>query len=231
MVSYPLALLPVVTISNGQSRLAPDAYGNATGTGTPAQAIASWVSQGAAWIDVIDEDGIGAHLHHIVRSGAHLQYSGGIGDDASLSGALSTAASRIVIDAADAEWAARAVSRHPDRLAVELDVRQADVIDVAHALQHAGCQRFVVTDDAPTHHWRHEDRHLLAEFCERTSRPIITRGGIHHLSDLHELHELVPHGIDGIVLGEALYAGAFTYSEAVAAGADRFDMFCWGPPE
>jgi len=56
-------------------------------------------------------------------------------------------------------------------------------------------------------------------------------GGVAHLGDLHALHELVPHGLDGIIIGDALYDGAFAYSEAVAAGADRFDLFYWGPPE
>ena len=96
----------------------------------------------------------------------------------------------------------------------------------------AGAQRFVVTDDAPSNHWKHGDRHLLEEFCARVHRPVMARGGIHHVSDLHALHELVPHGLDGIIIDEQpFFDGSFTYTEAVAAGADRFDMFFWGPPQ
>ena len=234
MPKYPLALLPVVTISGGQARLAPPGYGVSTAVGTPAKAISSWVNQGAAWIHVADQDSIdgkSANHHHIVSSGAHLQYSGVVNDDASLTDALATGASRVVIDATDLQWALSAVASHGDHLAVGLDIRQADVFEIAAQLGHAGCRRFVVTDQAETHHWKHGDRHLLEEFCSSTNRPVMARGGIGHLNDLHALHELVPLGLDGIILDDALYEGAFTFSEAIAAGADRFDMFFWGPPQ
>jgi phosphoribosylformimino-5-aminoimidazole carboxamide ribotide isomerase/phosphoribosylanthranilate isomerase len=234
MAQYPLALLPVVTISGGHARLAPQGYGSSAGTGTPAQAIASWVNQGAPWIHVVDQDaldGLGGSHAHIVSSGAHLQYSGVIGDDAALELALATGASRVVIDASDFDWASRVVRSEGERVAVGLDIRLPDVYSLSSELERAGCRRFVVSDKAEAHHWKHGDRHLLDEFCRGTNRPVMARGGIGHLGDLHALHELVPHGLDGIILDDALYNGAFTYSEAVAAGADRFDMFYWGPPE
>ncbi|HET7901181.1 MAG TPA: HisA/HisF-related TIM barrel protein [Candidatus Nanopelagicales bacterium] len=234
MVKFPLALLPVVTVAGGQARLAPDAYGVSTRTGTPAQAIASWAHAGAPWIHVVDADavsGTGHHRDHMVRSAAHLQYSGGIRDDASLAAALATGASRVVIESDDVAWAAAALSGHDDRIAVGLDIRHPDVNDIGLELRRAGAQRFVVTDDATSHHWRHGDRHLLQEFCSHVHRPVMARGGIAHLSDLHALHELVPHGVDGILIDEALYDGSFTYDEAVSASADRFDLFFWGPPE
>ena len=234
MAKFPLALLPVVTIAGGQARIAPDAYGVSTRTGTPAEAITSWVNQGAAWIHIVDQDaveGTGHHREHIVRSAAHLQYSGGVRDEASLAAALATGASRVVIEADDLEWASAAVAAHGDRLAVGLDIRAPSVADDALVLRSVGCQRFVVTDHAHEHHWKHEDRHLLEEFCSRVHRPVMARGGILHLSDLHALHELVAHGVDGILIDDALYDGSFTYSEAMSAGADRFDMFFWGPPE
>lgn len=234
MVMHPLALLPVVTISGGQARLAPQGFGASTSSGTPAQAISSWVNQGAFWIHVVDDDaraGAGANHHHIVSSGAHLQYSGGVRDEASLAAALATGASRVVIDVDDLEWASAALAAHGDRVAAGLDIRQPDVVDIALTLKAAGCGRFVVTDQAESHHWKHGDRHLLEEFCTRLNRPVMARGGIRHLGDLHALHEIVPHGLDGIIIDDALYDGAFAYSEAMAAGADRFDMFYWGPPE
>lgn len=234
MATYPLALLPVVTLSGARTRLPPHGYGASAGEGTPAQAIAGWVSQGAAWIHVVDQDaldGAGANHHHVVSSGAHLQYSGGVHDDASLAAALATGASRVVIEATDLDWALTTVGSRSDRLAVGLDIRQPDVLEVAGRLQRGGCSRFVVSDHAEANHWKHGDRHLLEEFCAHTSRPVMAYGGVSHLADLHALHELVPHGLDGIVIGDALYDGAFAYSEAIAAGADRFDMFYWGPPE
>ncbi len=234
MAKYPLALLPVVTIVDGSARLAPPGYGASTATGTPAQSIASWVGQGAAWIHVVDQsavEGGAPGLHHVVRSGAHLQYAGHVHDEATLAAALATDASRVVIDPVDVDWATGAVAAHGERIAVGLDIRAEDVFDVAAAMERAGVRRFVVSDHVERHHWRRDDRHLLGEFCSATNVPVMASGGIAHLNDLHELHELVPHGLDGIIIGDALYDGSFAFTEAMAAGADRFDMFYWGPPE
>ena len=234
MAKYPLALLPTVTITGGRSLVAPRGYGASSESGTPAQSITSWVNQGAAWIHVVDQDAVSGEAPnhgHIVSMGAHLQYSGGVRNEESLTAALATGASRIVIEPDDLDWASEAVKVHGDRVAVGLDIRQAEVFETRSHLESVGCRRFVVTDHVESHHWKHGDRHLLGEFCAGTNRPVMARGGIAHLNDLHELHELVPHGLDGIILDDALYSGAFTYSEAVAAGADRFDMFYWGPPE
>ena len=176
-------------------------------------------------------DGRSANHQHLVSSGAHLQYAGAVTNDDSLAAALATGASRVEINPIDIAWASEAVREHGDRLAVALDIRDADVFDIASHLERSGCRRFVVTDRAETHHWKHGDRHLLGEFCSSTNVPVMASGGIAHLGDLHALHELVPHGLDGIIVDDALYDGAFSYSEAVAAGADRFDMFYWGPPE
>lgn len=231
MIKHPLALLPAITISHGKATLAPSGYGPATSSGTPAQAIDSWVAQGASWVHVIDadaRDGSGHNLGHVVASGAHLQYEGGVRDDPSLRSALATGASRVVIDPTNQEWAATALAQHGDRLAVGLDVRHPDLLDMARAVERAGGRRLVVSNRSEKH-WKH-DLHLLHDLCAASNLPVTALGGIHHLSDLHALHDLVPHGLDSIVIDEGLYDGEFTYSEALAAGADRFDMFVWGPP-
>ena len=73
--------------------------------------------------------------------------------------------------------------------------------------------------------------HLLKEVCEATDRPIIASGGISKLEDLHKLAEMVPHGVEGAIVGRALYDGAFTLFEALAAVAERFDPYQWAPPQ
>jgi phosphoribosylanthranilate isomerase len=232
MAKYPLALLPTVTIQGGHARLAPHDFGASDASGSPEQAVSSWVAKGAAWVHVVDQDAIdGRPAVAHVGGGAHIQYSGSVRDDASLAHALSMRASRVVIEGDDLDWVIAAVAAHGDAVAVGLDIRQPDVFEAAVHLARGGCRRFVISDRAEAHHWRHGDRHLLDEFCAQTNVPVMARGGIAHLGDLHALHEFVPHGLDGIIIDAALYDGAFTYTEAVAAGADRFDMFYWGPPQ
>jgi phosphoribosylformimino-5-aminoimidazole carboxamide ribonucleotide (ProFAR) isomerase len=228
MVRHPLALLPVVTIAQGRSLLAPAGYGAATEYGTPALAIASWVDQGAEWVHVVDADaasGAGrVDPAHLVSSGVHLQYSGGVRDEESLAEALALDVAHVVLDPDDLDWACGAVAAHGVRVAVGLDIDQ-DALETAGALERSGCRRFVVGGVTEHHH-----RQLLASLCAASQVPVMVGGRISHLSDLHQLHELVPLGLDGILLDDALYGGAFTYAEAVAAGADRFDMWHWVPP-
>jgi phosphoribosylformimino-5-aminoimidazole carboxamide ribonucleotide (ProFAR) isomerase len=233
MPRYPLALLPSVTVSQGQAPLPPPGYGASEGSGTFPEVLARWADQGAGWVHVVDADavaGSGSNLGLIVAAPVHVQYSGAVRDEPSLLAALATGASRVVIEADDPQWAGAAAKANGPRIAVALDIRHPDVLTLAESLQTAGCQRFVVSDRAESHHWRHGDRHLLAEFCDAVRVPVMARGGIAHLQDLHDLHVLVSHGLDGIILDEALYNGSFSYAEAMAAGADRFDMFVWGPP-
>jgi phosphoribosylanthranilate isomerase len=73
--------------------------------------------------------------------------------------------------------------------------------------------------------------HLLRDVCARTSKPVIASGGISKLEDLHKLAEMVPQGIEGAIVGRALYDGAFTLVEAIAAVEPRFDPYTWGPPQ
>lgn len=54
---------------------------------------------------------------------------------------------------------------------------------------------------------------------ERTDRPVVASGGISSLDDIAALRELVPHGVEGAIVGKALYAGAFTLAEALDVAA------------
>jgi len=231
MTLYPLALLPQLTVTEGSAQL-PLVPGTDPQYGTPEQAIAAWAEQGAAWVHVVDNDPGDRNYASIARAtGAHVQLASQIANEAALQAAMAAKPSRIVIEPTDLTWTQNALEAHGDLLAVSLDIRRPDVLDVATTLDQAGCTRYVVRDIAEHHRWRHDDRHLLKEFCEGTGSNVIADGGVKNLDDLHELHELVPEGLDGIILNDPLYDGSFMYAEAVAAGADRFDMFFWGPPQ
>jgi len=231
---YPLALLPQVTIAQGRAQF-PLSPGSQPEYGAPDEVIAAFVEQGAAWVHVVDSDARGGDTSNFPAlaraTGAHVQLDAGTASAASLRAALTAKPSRIVVDPSDLTWVHNALGTHGDLLAAALDIRAADVFDVRPTLDEAGCTRYVVRDQVTHQHWRHGDRHLLREFCEQTDSAVMADGGVVRLDDLHELHELVPDGLDGIILNTPLYDGSFLYAEAVAAGADRFDMFFWGPPD
>ena len=232
---YPLALIPQVTISEGQAQL-PLSLGSDPEFAGPTEAINAWAEQGASWVHVVDEDARAGNTGNYAAIAkahkVHVQLAAGVGGEAAYEAALHAKPSRVVIEPTDLTWTQNVLSQHADRVAVALDIRQPAVFDLRPTLDDAGCKRYLVSDVASHHlRWRHEDRHLLKEFCDQTSAAVVADGNIKHLDDLHELHELVPDGLDGIILGAPLYDGGFTYAEAVAAGANRFDMFYWGPPD
>ncbi len=233
-----LELLPAVDVVAGQAvRLVQGEAGSETSYGDPMDAAKAWVASGAEWIHLVDLDaafGRGSNaplLAEVIREvDAAVELSGGIRDDDSLGRALASGARRVNLGTAaleDPEWTARAIDRHGDRVAVGLDVRGTtlaargwtreggDLWDVLARLDADGCARYVVTDVTKDGTLRGPNLDLLREVCARTSSPVVASGGVSTLADLAALRALVPLGVEGAIVGKALYAGAFTLPEAL----------------
>ena len=235
-----LILLPAVDVADGKAvRLVQGEAGSETSYGEPAAAAADWVAQGAEWIHLVDLDaafGRGDNRALIrevidgIPASVNVELSGGIRDDASLEAALATGVRRVNLGTAaleDPEWTARAIAKHGDRIAVGLDVRGTtlaargwtqdggDLWEVLARLEDAGCARYVLTDVTKDGTLRGPNLELLAEVAARTDKPVIASGGVSSLADLAALRELVTTGIEGAIVGKALYAGAFTLVEAL----------------
>jgi phosphoribosyl isomerase A len=241
MTAPPLTLLPAVDVADGQAvRLTQGAAGTETSYGDPVDAANEWVEQGAEWIHLVDLDaafGRGNNyelLRRVVGStprSVSIELSGGIRTDASLEAALDTGARRVNLGTAaleDPEWADGVIRKYGDRVAVGLDVRGTtlaargwtreggDIWQVLDRLETAGCSRYVVTDVNKDGMLNGPNLDLLREFCEHTDKPVIASGGVSNLEDLVDLRGLVPVGVEGAIVGKALYAGAFTLTEALA---------------
>ena len=242
--SLRLVLLPAVDVADGKAvRLTQGEAGTETNYGDPVDAALDWARQGAEWIHLVDLDaafGRGNNtdvIRTVIRevTGVKIELSGGIRDDASLDAALNAGVSRINLGTAaleNPEWAAQVIARHGDAVAVGLDVRGTtlaargwtreggDLWEVLARLEEAGCSRYVVTDVTKDGTLQGPNIDLLRQMMERTDRPVVASGGISSLDDLRALRELVPLGLEGAIVGKALYAGAFTLSEALdVAGA------------
>jgi 1-(5-phosphoribosyl)-5-[(5-phosphoribosylamino)methylideneamino] imidazole-4-carboxamide isomerase/N-(5'phosphoribosyl)anthranilate isomerase len=239
-----LVLLPAVDVAGGKAvRLTQGEAGTETNYGDPVDAALDWARQGAEWIHLVDLDaafGRGNNtevIRTVIRevTGVRIELSGGIRDDASLSAALGAGVSRINLGTAaleDPEWAARVIAEHGDAVAVGLDVRGTtlaargwtkdggELWQVLARLEDAGCARYVVTDVTKDGTLQGPNIELLRKVMERTDRPVVASGGISSLADIVALRELVPLGLEGTIVGKALYAGAFTLGEALdVAGA------------
>lgn len=244
VVSEVLELLPAVDVQDGQAvRLVRGEAGSQTVYGDPVSAALAFQSQGAQWIHLVDLDaafGRGSNrdlLADVVgRLDIDVELSGGIRDDESLLAALATGCRRVNLGTAaleDPEWTRRVIAEHGERIAVGLDVRGTtlaargwtreggDLWDTLARLDADGCARYVVTDVTKDGTLRGPNVELLREVCGRTARPVVASGGISSLADLHALRELVPFGVEGAIVGKALYAGAFTLPEALSVAGGR----------
>lgn len=236
-----LELLPAVDVADGQAvRLVQGEAGSETSYGDPLAAALDWQRGGAEWIHLVDLDaafgrGSNAALladvtRELATGGVKVELSGGIRDDASLERALGTGATRVNLGTAaleDPAWTAAVIARHGDAIAVGLDVRGTtlaargwtqeggDLWEVLARLDAAGCARYVVTDVTKDGTLRGPNLDLLREVCARTSAPVVASGGISSLDDLVALRGLVPSGVEGAIVGKALYAGAFTLPQAL----------------
>jgi len=234
-----LILLPAVDVADGKAvRLTQGEAGTETNYGDPVDAALEWAKQGADWIHLVDLDaafGRGSNagiIRKVIRQvrGVQVEVSGGIRDDRSLEAALESGASRINLGTAaleNPEWAADVIGRYGDVIAVGLDVRGTtlaargwtqeggDLWAVMDRLEAAGCARYVVTDVTKDGTLKGPNLELLREVMGRTSKPVVASGGISNLDDIAALRELVPLGLEGAIVGKALYAGAFTLIEAL----------------
>jgi 1-(5-phosphoribosyl)-5-[(5-phosphoribosylamino)methylideneamino] imidazole-4-carboxamide isomerase/N-(5'phosphoribosyl)anthranilate isomerase len=235
-----LTLLPAVDVADGKAvRLTQGEAGSETVYGDPVEAADLWASQGATWIHLVDLDAAfgRGNNHGVIKKvvkntprRVNIELSGGIRDDASLEAALGTGAKRINLGTAaleNPEWAAHVIAEYGEAIAVGLDVRGTtlaargwtkeggDLWMVMDRLEEAGCARYVVTDVTKDGTLQGPNLELLQQVMERTPKPVIASGGIADLDDIIALRELVPHGLEGAIVGKALYAGAFTLPEAL----------------
>jgi 1-(5-phosphoribosyl)-5-[(5-phosphoribosylamino)methylideneamino] imidazole-4-carboxamide isomerase/N-(5'phosphoribosyl)anthranilate isomerase len=239
-----LTLLPAVDVSDGKAvRLTQGKAGTETNHGDPVDAAADWIAQGAEWIHLVDLDaafGRGNNLGVIKKvirqaKGVNIELSGGIRDDKSLETALESGAKRINLGTAaleNPEWAANVIATYGEAIAVGLDVRgttlaargwtqdAGDLWQVLERLEDAGCARYVVTDVTKDGTLKGPNVELLRQVMERTRRPVIASGGISNLDDIAELRGLVCRGLEGAIVGRALYSGAFTLAEALDVASD-----------
>ena len=238
----PFVLLPAVDVADGQAvRLVQGEAGSETSYGDPLAAALAWQEQGAHWVHLVDLDaafGRGRNremLSQVVgKLDVSVELSGGIRDDASLEAALGTGAARVNLGTAALEnpdWVRSAIARFGDRIAVGLDVRGTtlsargwtrdggELFEVLARLDEDGCARYVVTDVNRDGTLTGPNVELLQQVCAATPAPVVASGGVSSLDDLRVLADLEPIGVEGAIVGKALYAGAFTLGDALAAVA------------
>lgn len=232
-----LTLLPAVDIAGGR---ASQVVGD--GEDDPALVSAGWIAAGARWLHLVDldrafgrGDNAGLIAELVAAQPVPVQVSGGIADDTSLALALKTGAARVNLASTalrDRGWVREVVREQGDRIAVGIDVRGHEVVargsearlggldDVLADLDGTGCRTYVVADASRDGSLHGADDNLFRYVAERVDGQVVASGGVASLEDLGRLRALVGLGVRGVVLGAALYHGAFTLEEALEV-ADR----------
>lgn len=243
MTAPVLELLPAVDVQDGQAvRLVQGEAGSETAYGAPLDAALAFQDGGASWLHLVDLDaafGRGSNaslLSEVVAAvDMNVELSGGIRDDESLAAALATGCRRVNLGTAALEnpdWTAEILAEHGDRIAVGLDVRGrtlaargwvkegGDLFETLARLDADGCARYVVTDVTKDGTLSGPNLDLLRQVCEQTDQPVVASGGVSSLDDLRAIASLTGIGVEGAIVGKALYAGAFTLPEALDAVRD-----------
>jgi phosphoribosylformimino-5-aminoimidazole carboxamide ribotide isomerase/phosphoribosylanthranilate isomerase len=236
-MSY-LELLPAVDVKDGRAvRLVQGELAKESVYGAPLEVALEFQAAGAEWLHLVDLDaafGRGSNaalLAEVVGAlDIKVELSGGIRDDESLRRALATGCTRVNLGTAaleDPQWTERVIGEFGDRIAVGLDVRGhvlaargwtkegGDLFETLARLDKDGCARYVVTDVTKDGTLAGPNLELLQSVCAATDKPVVASGGISSLADIQALCDLNATGVEGAIVGKALYAGAFTLQEAL----------------
>lgn len=232
-------LLPAIDVVEGQAvRLRQGEAGTEKSYGNPLEVAADFAAAGAEWIHLVDLDaafGRGSNLdllsQVIAASPLKIELSGGIRNSESLERALNLGATRVNLGTAaleDPEWTAEVIAEYGDKIAVGLDVRGhtlagrgwtkegGDLFETIRRLNKAGCERYVITDVTRDGMLEGSNLELLCEVCEHTDANVVASGGVASLDDLRALREMQGVGVEGAIVGKAIYAGRFTLEEAIS---------------
>jgi phosphoribosylanthranilate isomerase len=220
-----LQLLPAIDIQKGEVSQAKNSRSSKI-SASPQQVIDFFVSQGTKWIHLVDLDAAFSTGNNfeliknlLAANDVAIQLSGGITNQTTLNNAFKTNAKWINLSTGsltDLDWVKRSIDLHPDRVCISLDVvgenlvaRGSGVVigelwKYLHELSKSGCRRFVVTDNKTDGKMVGPNFELLAKVSDQSEAAIVASGGVSDLSDLAQLRQM---GIEGAIVGKALYEG------------------------
>lgn len=205
----------------------------------PADMALRWVEEGAEFLHVVDLDGAFrgspqnlAAIGNIVKSvNIPVQLGGGLRTLDDLDRVFDAGVSRAILGTSaitNPELVKAACEKHPGKIVIGLDARDGKVsikgwventniyaVDLAMQLEAYGISRIVYTDILTDGTQKGVNVFATEELAENINIPVIASGGVSTLGDIRQLKPLQPSGVEGVIIGRALYEGNFTLGEAI----------------
>ena len=238
-----MRLYPAIDILDGKAvRLRQGSYGEPTVyADSPATAALAWADAGARALHVVDLDGarsgspVNIERVREITSAVDLplQLGGGLRSQAAVEQALDAGAAKVILGTAalqDTELLDRLIAGHAGELIVSVDSRSGiaavagweesgnvDALGALAALEARGVERLDVADIEVDGTMAGPNIAQIVATGEVLTIPFIYSGGVGTLADLTAIAAAAPDNLDGVIVGKALYDGAFTIEEAQAA--------------
>lgn len=211
----------------------------------PAAVAAGWEGRGAAWLHVVDLDGAFTGLPQnepavrAILNAVHIpvQLGGGIRSMATIKRYLELGVQRVILGTAAVSapsFLQQAVDTFGERIVVGLDCRDKEVCiegwertagrsltEFLAALAAAGVARVIYTDVRRDGMLQGPNMDSIAEMVAHARMPVIASGGVSSLDDIRALAALSPPGVEGVIVGKALYTGAFSLEDAIRQASCR----------
>jgi len=204
----------------------------------PVDAAAHWVHEGATFLHIVDLNGAvegrPVHTREVAaickQPGLSVELGGGLRTVDAVDAALALGVSRVVIGTAAYENAAflrRLCEKFPCSIVVGIDAREGkvavkgwkettamDAVELAKRCEQDGATRIIYTDISRDGTSSGVNLDETAKIARSVRIPILASGGVATLNDIRKLLPLEAEGVEGVIVGRALYAGAFTLKEA-----------------
>ncbi|MEA3254005.1 MAG: 1-(5-phosphoribosyl)-5-[(5-phosphoribosylamino)methylideneamino] imidazole-4-carboxamide isomerase, partial [Chloroflexota bacterium] len=202
----------------------------------PVAVALRWQSQGARWLHVVDLDGAAAGepgnaavVDGIIdASGLLVELGGGIREAGVAESLLERGVRRIILGTVAIENPAlvqKLTQRFGDAIVVGLDARDGkiaihgwqkdtavDVLQLCRQMERLGVRRFIYTDIKRDGTLTEPNFEAIAKLIADVDLPVIASGGVSSMEHLRKLEEL---GVEGAIIGRALYTGDVDLREAI----------------
>ncbi|HEV8341996.1 MAG TPA: 1-(5-phosphoribosyl)-5-[(5-phosphoribosylamino)methylideneamino]imidazole-4-carboxamide isomerase [Candidatus Binatia bacterium] len=208
----------------------------------PVEAAKDWVEQGAELIHIVDLNGaVAGHPVHEKEIAAicefkqvRVQLGGGLRSLGAVERAFELGLDRIVLGTAaykDRDFFVSACMRFPGKIVAGIDAREGkvaiegwreatsmDAVELARRCEGDGASRIIYTDISRDGTSQGVNVEVTSRFARAVQIPVIASGGVGSLEDIRRLKKLEKDGVEGVIVGRALYNGAFTLREAIGLG-------------